>query len=195
MSLGGGGVPFHAGLCREARTRRFFHLMQGPDNCPVPRQAMYVLVFRVTAPRFVLMFPFPLLFINLFVVFQPPQLPSWLLASFPRGQTFGTKFTFYHLITTWVFMATWNPMFMVWLLSADPPFVIGVCPSFLRKPSLCANQHPAGPTFLMFPCAGKAQPIQKAAAQPTCPRPEISLTCFPYDDIAGKSWSFSLLNV
>ena len=32
-------------------------------------------------------------------------------------------------------MATWNPMFMVWLLSADPPFVICVCPSFLRKPS------------------------------------------------------------
>ena len=92
-------------------------------------------------------------------------------------------------------MATWNPMFMVWLLSADPPFVIGVCPSFLRKPSLCANQHPAGPTFLMFPCAGKAQPFQKATAQPTCPRPEISLSCLPYDDIAGKSWSFSLLNV
>ena len=195
MSLGRGGVPFHAGFCREARTRRFFHLMQGPDNCRLPHQAMYVLVFRVTAPRFVLMFPFPLLFINLFVVLQPPQLPSWLQAPFPRGQTFGTKFTFYHLITTWVFMATWNPMFMVWLLSADPPFVIGVCPSFLRKPSLCANQHPAGPTFLMFPCAGKAQPIQKATAQPTCPRPEISLTCFPYDDIAGKSWSFYLLNV
>ena len=73
--------------------------------------------------------------------------------------------------------------------------MIGVCPSFLRKPSLCANQHPAGPTFLMFPCAGKAQPIQKATAQPTCPRPEISLSCLPYDDIAGKSWSFSLLNV
>ena len=128
-------MPFHAGLCREARTRRFFHLMQGPDNCRVPCQAKYVLVFRVTAPRFVLMFPFPLLFINLFVVLQPPQLPSWLQAPFPGGQTFGTKFTFYHLITTWVFMATWNPMFMVWLLSADPPFVICVCPSFLRKPS------------------------------------------------------------
>ena len=88
MSLGGGGVPFHAGLCREARTRRFFHLMQGPDNCRVPHQAMYVLVFRVTALRFVLMLPFPLLFINLFVVFQPVQLPYWLQASFPRGQTF-----------------------------------------------------------------------------------------------------------
>ena len=88
MSLGGGGVPFHDGFCMETGTRRFFHLMQGPDNCQVPRQAMYVLVVRVTAPRFVLMFPFPSLFINLFVVLQPPQLPSWLLASFPRGQTF-----------------------------------------------------------------------------------------------------------
>ena len=117
------------------KNQTFLPPYAGARQFRVPRQAMYVLVFRVTAPRFVLMFPFPLLFINLFVVLQPPQLPSWLQAPFPRGQTFRTKFTFHHLITTWVFMATWNPMFMVWLLSADPPFVICVCPSFLRKPS------------------------------------------------------------
>ena len=139
--------------------------------------------------------PFPFVIHQLVCCLSTCSASILALGFLPRGQTFGTKFTIYHLITTWVFMATWNPMFMVWLLSADPPFVIGVCPSFLRKPSLCANQHPAGPTFLMFPCAGKDQPIQKATAQPTCPRPEISLSCLPYDDIAGKSWSFSLLNV
>ena len=93
MSLGGGGVPFHAGFCREARTRRFFHLMQGPDNCRVPHQAMYVLVFRVTAPRFVLMFPFPLLFITLFFFFsllypKPALLLSWLLTYFKTAWAF-----------------------------------------------------------------------------------------------------------
>lgn len=81
------------------------------------------------------------------------------------------------------------------LASLSRPTICDWCVSIFPKEAvLCANQHPAGPTFLMFPCAGKAQPIQKAAAQPTCPRPEISLTCFPYYDIAGKYCMFYLFN-
>ena len=79
--------------------------------------------------------PFPFVIHQLVCCLSTCSASILALGFLPRGQTFGTKFTIYHLITTWVFMATWNPMFMVWLLSADPPFVIGVCPSFLRKPS------------------------------------------------------------
>ena len=79
--------------------------------------------------------PFPFVIHQLVCCLSTCSASVLALGFLPRGQTFGTKFTIYHLITTWVFMATWNPMFMVWLLSADPPFVIGVCPSFLRKPS------------------------------------------------------------
>ena len=83
---------------------------------------------------------------------------SWLTSTETRLSQLSSEPS---LINTWAFMATWNQVFEIKVVSADAGCMIVVCTLFLRKHFLCPNQHAAGLSLLMVFFAGMSLSIKK----------------------------------